>query len=149
MKTHQHRRHSTEFKLRIVQTYSNGVGSIKGIARQHDISHKLLRIWLEDFRRGELTEEGDRKERIPEYEIKVAALERKVGQLFMEFDLLKNSSRGSGRKKRSHPLSPVLWPFLHPRVLHHEPISEHLLQDARHEGSPAAGGVPDRVAGSD
>ncbi len=64
MKTHRHRRHSTEFKLRIVQAYFNGEGSIKGIIRQHDISHNLLRIWLEKFRRGELTEEGDRKERI-------------------------------------------------------------------------------------
>jgi transposase-like protein len=51
MKTHRHRRHSTEFKLRIVQAYLNGEGSIKGIARQHDISHNLLRIWLEKFRR--------------------------------------------------------------------------------------------------
>lgn len=80
MKTHRHRRHSTEFKLRIVQAYLNGEGSIKGIARQHEISHNLLRIWLEKFRRGELTEEGDRKERLREYEVKVAALERKVGQ---------------------------------------------------------------------
>jgi transposase-like protein len=52
MKTHRHRRQSTEFKLRIVQTYFNGEGSIKGIIRQHDISHNLLRIWLEKFRRG-------------------------------------------------------------------------------------------------
>jgi transposase len=79
MKTHRPRRHSTEFKLRIVQAYVNGEGSIKGIARQHDISHNLLRIWIEKFRRGELSEEGDRKERIREYEVKIVALERKGG----------------------------------------------------------------------
>jgi transposase-like protein len=79
MKTHRHRRHGMEFKLRIVQAYLNGEGSIKGIARWHDISHNLLRIWLEKHRRGELTEEGDRKERIRDCEVKIATLERKVG----------------------------------------------------------------------
>ncbi len=107
MKTHRHRRHSTEFKLRIVQAYLNGEGSIKGIARQHDISHNLLRIWLEKFRRGELTEEGDRKERIREYEVKVAALERKVGQLTMEVDLLKKLQQGTRKKKE--PLPGLVW----------------------------------------
>jgi len=102
MKAHRHRRHSTEFKLRIVQAYLNGEGSIKGIARQHDISHNLLRIWIEKFRRGELTEEGDRKECIREYEVKVAALERKVGQLTMELDLLKKL-RQATRKKKEKP----------------------------------------------
>ncbi|OGP80172.1 MAG: hypothetical protein A2Z26_04375 [Deltaproteobacteria bacterium RBG_16_66_15] len=112
MKTHRHRRHSTEFKLRIVQAYLNGEGSIKGIARQHDISHNLLRIWLEKFRRGELTEEGDRKERIREYEVKVAALERKVGQLTMEIDLLKKLPQGTRKKKEKPSIisGPVAFP---------------------------------------
>jgi len=112
MKTHRHRRHSTEFKLRIVQAYLNGEGSIKGIARQHDISHNLLRIWLEKFRRGELTEEGDRKERIREYEVKVAALERKVGQLTMEIDLLKKLQAGTRKKKEKPSVisGPVAFP---------------------------------------
>jgi transposase len=112
MKTHRHRRHSTEFKLRIVQAYLNGEGSIKGIARQHDISHNLLRIWLEKFRRGELTEEGDRKERIREYEVKVAALERKVGQLTMEIDLLKKLQQGTRKKKEKPSVisGPVAFP---------------------------------------
>jgi hypothetical protein len=34
MNTHRHRRHSTEFMLRIVQAYLNGEGSIEGIIRQ-------------------------------------------------------------------------------------------------------------------
>jgi transposase len=134
MKTHRHRRHSIEFKLRIVQAYLNGEESMKGIARQHDISHNLLRIWLEKFRRGELTEEGDRKERIREYEVKVGALERKVGQLTMEIDLLKKLQQGPGRKKRSHPLSAVPRPFRRPRVPCHEPLPEHLLQGVRQGG---------------
>jgi hypothetical protein len=44
-------------------------------------------LWVEKFRRGELTEEEDQGEKIREYEVKIAALERKVGQLTMEIDL--------------------------------------------------------------
>ena len=85
---------------------------MKGIIRRHDISHNLLRIWLEKFRRGELTEEGDRKERIREYEVKVAALERKVGQLTLEVDLLKKLQQGTRKKKEKPSVisSPVAFP---------------------------------------
>lgn len=85
----RHRRHSTELKLRLAQAYLNGEGSLKSIAKQHDISHALLMIWVDKFRRGELTEGIDQDEKIREYEAKIAALERKVGQLTMEIDVLK------------------------------------------------------------
>ena len=89
MEKRRHRRHSTELKLRLVQSYLNGEGSFKSIAKSHDISHALLMQWVDKFRRGELTEEEDQDEKIREYEAKIAALERKVGQLTMEIDLLK------------------------------------------------------------
>ena len=112
MKTHRHRRHSTEFKLRVVQAYANGEGSAKGLARQHDISATLVRMWVEKYRRGELTEEGDRKERIREYEVKIADLERKVGQLTMEIDLLKKLQQGTRKKKEKPSVisGPVAFP---------------------------------------
>lgn len=112
MKTHRRRRHRMEFKLRIVQAYLNGEGSTKGVARQHDISHNLLRIWLEKFRRGELTEVGDRKERIREYEAKIAGLERKVGQLNVEIDLPTKLQQAARKKKekRSVISGPLAFP---------------------------------------
>lgn len=55
--TRRHRRHSTKLKLQLARAYLNGEGSFKSIAKQHDISHALLMIWVEKYRRGELTEE--------------------------------------------------------------------------------------------
>jgi hypothetical protein len=49
----------------------------------------LVKDWADKYRRGELTQDMERKERIKEYEAKIAALERKVGQLTMEVDFLK------------------------------------------------------------
>jgi len=85
----RHRRHPTELKLRLVEAYLNGEGSLMSIAKAHDITHTLLMIWVDKFRRGELTDEIDYVERSREAEAKIAALERKVGQLTMELDVLK------------------------------------------------------------
>jgi len=45
--------------------------------------------WVEKHRAGEITEQTDQAERLREAEAKVARLERKIGQLVMEVDLLK------------------------------------------------------------
>jgi transposase len=98
----RYRYHSTEFKLRLIQAVLSGEGSRETIARQHKISPYLLQSWIEKYRRGELSEDQERKERIREYEVKIAALERKVGQLTMEVDLLKKLQQGV-RKKNDKP----------------------------------------------
>ena len=85
----RHRRHPTELKLRLAEAYLNGEGSIKSIAKAHDITHTLLMIWVDKYRRGGLTDEIDHVERSRDAEAKIAALERKVGQLTMELDVLK------------------------------------------------------------
>ncbi len=89
MAVRRHRRYSTEFKLRLVEAYLAGEGSAKGLATQHGICHLLLLIWTEKYRKGELTLDVQSEEQIQEYEQKIAALERKVGQLTMELDLVK------------------------------------------------------------
>jgi transposase len=92
----RHRRHPTELKLRLVESYLNGEGSLKSIAKAQDITHTLLMIWVDKYRRGELTEEIDQVERGREAEAKIAALERKVGQLTMELDVLKKIRQVTG-----------------------------------------------------
>lgn len=89
MSTRRYHRHSTEFKVRIVQSYLSGEGSIKGLARQHGIYHSLLRLWVDKYRRGHFDGKETLVEKVDEYEAKIAALERKVGQLTMEIDILK------------------------------------------------------------
>jgi transposase len=89
MTTRQHRRYSTEFKLQVIKAYLDGEGSIKAIAGRYEITHTLILFWLDKHRRGALTEEDNLEEKVRDYEAKIAALERKVGQLTMELDLLK------------------------------------------------------------
>jgi len=83
------RRYSTEFKLQLVEAYLAGEGSAKGLATQYGISHTLVLIWTDKYRRGELTLDVQREEQLQEADAKIAALERKVGQLTMELDLPK------------------------------------------------------------
>jgi len=91
----RHRRHATDLKIRLAEAYLNGEGSLKSIAKANDISHALLMIWVEKYRRGELTPEVDFVEKQRSYEAHVAALERKIGQLTMEIDALKKRQRAT------------------------------------------------------
>src|SRR5882757_6333676 len=84
-----YRRHSTAFKLQLVHAYLNGEGSYKELAARHGIGHSLLLLWVRKFQAGEITEEQDQSETLREYEATIAALERKVGQLTMQLDVLK------------------------------------------------------------
>ena len=109
MAVRRHRRYSTEFKLRLVEAYLAGEGSAKGLASQHGICHSLLSIWTQKYRNGELTLDVQAEEQIQEYEQKIAALERKVGQLTMELDLLKKGLSSQPRA-RSEQLSIISGP---------------------------------------
>ena len=72
-----------------MEAYLAGAGSMKGIATGAAIEHSLLHYWIGKYRAGELSLDVLREETLIESEQKVAALERKVGQLTMELDLLK------------------------------------------------------------
>ena len=84
-----YRRFSTEFKLRLVEAFLAGEGSMKGLATQAGINHSLLHYWLGKYREGTLSLDVRREEELVEAEQQIAGLERKVGQLTMELDLLK------------------------------------------------------------
>jgi len=103
----RHRRHSTAFKLELIRAYLNGEGSYKSIANKHDISHALLMTWVEKYQSGDLTEEIHDAEMVKEHEATIAALERKIGQLVMELDLLKKRDQ---IQRTGGPLSIVSGP---------------------------------------
>jgi len=63
------------------------------LARRYNLSRNLIRMWIEKYEAGELTDEVVDAVRIAEYENKIAELERKVGQLTMELDLLKKGAQ--------------------------------------------------------
>ena len=87
------RRHSTPFKLQLCQDIWSGIIGRRDAQRSHDISANLIQLWLTQFDRGELTGEEAEASVIAEYEARIAALERKVGQLTMELDIAKKTPR--------------------------------------------------------
>lgn len=91
MSTRRHRRYSTEFKIQLVQEYLDGEVSIRAVAQRHGVGPSLLTLWTEKYQRGELSEEIQLGEQVLEYEAKIEALERKIGQLTMELDVVKKT----------------------------------------------------------
>ena len=82
------RRHFTgEFKHQVLQEVDLGKG-VSQVARQYQVHPTLIHRWRQQLRHhGERAFPGNGKAHSEE--AKVAALERKVGQLTMENDLLK------------------------------------------------------------
>ena|ERR1019366_4300954 len=104
MVTHRHRRHSTAFKLELVRKFLDGRNNMAALARAHDISRSLLRTWVAQHARGELTLETRHAESSRDTQALVAALERKVGQLTMELDALKKGDLVEVRVRNGRPL---------------------------------------------
>ena len=88
-----YRRHSLEFKLQLCSDIRSGALGRSEARRKHSISANLIQLWLTQYDRGELKVEEVEASMVNEYEAKIAALERKVGQLTMELDLLKKAPR--------------------------------------------------------
>ena len=89
MTVRRHRRYSTEFKIQLVQAYLGGEGSARSIATRHEVPHSLLMVWIKKYEAGDLIREIHLQEEVVEYGAKIAALERKIGQLTMELDVMK------------------------------------------------------------
>ena len=92
----RHRRFNFEFKRQVVLDVLEEREGLREVARKHCISRSLIRQWVQKYESGQLTDELD-EVRIAEYEGKIAELERKVGQLTMENDLLKKGVRWARR----------------------------------------------------
>jgi len=87
----RYRTYSIDFTRQVVQEYLAGDVSLHGLAKRHRICRNLIRIWLTKYEAGEFNEEAAIAASLEEYEARIAALERKVGQLTMENELLKKT----------------------------------------------------------
>jgi transposase len=104
----RYRTYTVEFKRQVAQEHLGGV-SLNELARRHDIARELLRTWVKKYEAGAFAGDGPVRPDRRAYEAKIAGLERKVGQLTMELDLLK---RGliSARRPRGARSSVVSGP---------------------------------------
>jgi transposase len=83
----RHRIHSLAFKKRIVQEYAAGA-TLNGLARQHDLSRNLIRIWVAKSENGEFDPDIEAANLLSDYEAKIATLERMVGRQALEIEFL-------------------------------------------------------------
>jgi transposase-like protein len=88
-----YRRHSLQFKIQICSDVRSGKIGRREAVKAFNLSPNLMQLWLTQFDRGELDDEEAAASTVVEYEAHIAALERKVGQLTMELDLLKKTPR--------------------------------------------------------
>ena len=88
-----YRRHSAQFKLQLCQEIRSGGLGRRDAQKKYSLSANLIQLWLTQYDRGELDGEEVEATVVADYEAKIAVLERKVGQLTMELDLLKKVPR--------------------------------------------------------
>ena len=67
----RHRIHSLAFKQQIVQEYAAGA-TLNGLARQHDLSRNLIRIWIAKSEAGEFDPDIEAASLLADYEAKIA-----------------------------------------------------------------------------
>ena len=88
----RHRSHSAEFKRQVAQEYLGGE-TLHGLARRHDISRNLVRVWVEKYEAGAFDEDANAADLLQAYEARIAALERLVGKQALELEFLKGALR--------------------------------------------------------
>jgi transposase len=108
----KHRSHSIEFKRQVVQEYLGGE-TLHGLAKRHDLSRNLIRIWIQKYEAGAFDEDAAAADLIQEYEARIAALERLVGKQALELEFLKGALRSAARP-RSGPTSVITGPQVSP-----------------------------------
>ena len=71
--------------------------TLHGLARRHELSRTLIRIWVDKYEAGAFDEDAEAASTIQEYEARIAAL---------ELEFLKGAQR-QGRRPGSAPMSIV------------------------------------------
>lgn len=104
----KHRRHSMATKREVVETYLDGE-PISALARRYDLSPTLIQVWLDKYEQGEFDDEAVEEDLVPDYEARIAALERLVGRQALEIEFLKRV-RAHQRSRRSANTSVITGP---------------------------------------
>lgn len=108
----RHRSHSVEFKRQVAQEFLGGE-TLHALAKRHDISRNLVRIWVDKYEAGALDEDAQAADLIQEYEARIAALERLVGRQALELEFVKGALRSAPRP-RSATTSVIIGPTASP-----------------------------------
>ena len=94
----RHRSHSIEFKRQVAQEYVAGE-TLHALAKRHDVSRNLNRIWVAKYEAGAFDDDARAADLIQEYEARIAALERMVGRQALEIEFLKGALKSAPRPR--------------------------------------------------
>ena len=94
----RHRSHSIEFKRQVAQEFVAGE-TLHGLAKRHDISRNLVRLWVARFEAGAYDDDARAADLIQEYEARIAALERMAGRQALEIEFLKGALKNAPRPR--------------------------------------------------
>ena len=83
-----------EFKLQIVKLYESGKKR-KDILEEYDLTPSAFNKWVKDYR---TTGSFNHKDNMSDAELEIAALRKKLKQLEMENDILKQAALIMGQK---------------------------------------------------
>ena len=104
----KHRSHSIAFKRQVAQEYLAGE-TLHELAKRHDVSRNLIRIWVQKYEAGAFDEDAEAADLLQQYEARIAALERLVGKQALELEFLKGAQRRRPQP-RSAPMSVIVGP---------------------------------------
>jgi transposase-like protein len=86
-----------------------GGETLHGLAKRHDISRNLIRVWVEKYEAGAFDDDARAADLIQAYEARIVALERLVGKQALELEFLKGALR-SAPQPRSATASAIVGP---------------------------------------
>ena len=66
------RSHSIEFKRQVAREFVAGE-TLYGLAKRHDLSRQLIRVWVEKYEAGGLDADAQAADLLQEYEAKIVA----------------------------------------------------------------------------
>ena len=100
----ERRRFTANFKRQVVEELLSESSTLAQLSRRYDISSGLIRHWTKRYEQGGLVEGPS----LPEKELRArnAELERMVGRLTMENDLLKKAVEYTLRRRKENS-SPI------------------------------------------
>jgi len=93
LKMARYRSYSAEFKRQVVLESLSGACSLKQLAKRHGLHPTMIEFWRKKYAQGGFEADLAREDARAAEDGRVAALERKVGQLIMENELLKKILR--------------------------------------------------------
>ena len=94
------RSHSIYFKRHVAQEFIAGE-TLHALAKRHDLSRNLIRIWVRKLETGAFDDDARAVDLLQEYEAKIAALERMVGRQALEIEFLKGALRNAPRSRNA------------------------------------------------